>query len=116
MDEITLKQIKERLETVSKLLVQGRDQVHALEETEYELYNLIDKLENPEESDDLIETSFKTDLRELLDRYNFDMYIDFDRLGACGPIEACLCVENRGYDIEHISFDLDELVKRPLCP
>ena len=65
---------------------------------------------------DEIEQKFKKELDELLDRYNFKMYIDFDRLGACGPTEACLCVENIGYDIENISFNLDEFVERPLCP
>lgn len=63
-----------------------------------------------------IETDFKRELKELLDRYNFDMYVDFDRLGACGPIETVVMVENRGFDCEHISFDLDEFAERKLCP
>jgi hypothetical protein len=59
-----------------------------------------------------VKMNFKKELKELLDRYDFDMYIDFDSLGAGGWHESLLAVENRGFDCEHISFDLDDIVER----
>lgn len=63
-----------------------------------------------------IEFEFKRELKDFLDRYNLDMYVDFDRLGGAGPIETVVMVENRGFDCEAIFFDLDEFAKRKLCP
>lgn len=69
-------------------------------------------MNKPIDINDDLETHFKRELKELLDRYDFDMYIDFDSLGAGGWHESLVVVENRGFDCDYISFDLDEIIER----
>ena len=61
------------------------------------------------------EESFKKELKELLNRYDFKMYIDFDsRGGSGGWYESVLMVKNQCFDCDVISFDLDEIVERKI--
>ncbi len=62
-----------------------------------------------------MEEEFKKELKALLDKYDFSLHIDFDRLGACGDKEAVLIVENNAFDVEAIFFDLDEFCERKIC-
>lgn len=60
---------------------------------------------------------FKTELKQLLNKYNLELSIDFDRLGGCGPSEALIALEEKGDNINFpISFNLDDIAPRKECP
>lgn len=63
-------------------------------------------------------STFCQELQQLLDKYDFELEIDFDRRGACGPIEAVLVAQTKSFDCEYMSVNLSKegIVNTPLIP